>query len=244
MTDPMNLHALADGELASNEAHALRDALKTDSRASAEYDAILNLKDVVAKNALRHTDDEAWKGCLTRLDAIDKSKRVEGFVGRYAWALCGVMFAFILSGRYAMRNVQGDTANAADITRALGGGRPVTALDQAKAREYESLLKGVAGGLDRNAVDLLAVEAGAVRDMPAARFKMRDIGGDFTLTRVDGPLNLQDTVPVSSAPGMSAGVADGQNCLVWRTPGHTWLLSGGRSLSQLGELASRLPGAR
>ncbi len=244
MTDPINLHALADGELSSSEAKALHEALKTDARASAEHDAILNLKEMVAKNAVRHMEDEAWKGCLKRLDAIDKSRRVEGFVGRYAWALCGIMFAFILSGRYAMRNVQGDTANTADITQLLRGSRAASPEEQARAREYEALLKGVAGSLDREEVQIRDVLVGKVHDTPAARFLMRDIEGDFVLTRIDDHLNLQDTVPVPSVPGMSAGVADGQNCLVWHTPGHTWILCGSRALSQLGEVASKLAGAR
>ena len=243
MTDPIELHALADGEMDPREANALREALKADPRADAELDAILNLKDVVAKNSLRHSDDEVWKGCLRRLDALDKSSRVEGFVGRYAWALCAVMFAFILSGRYAMRNVQGETTRTADITRLLGG-RPASARELAEAKEYERLLKGVASGLDRNEVQIRAINSGFVRDIPAARFDMRDIEGDFRITRIDALLNLQDTVPVSSTPGMSAGVADGENCLVWRTPGHTWLLSGPRSLSDLGVLANRLLVAR
>src|SRR5690349_7885295 len=103
MTDPKQLHALADEELTPAEASVVRESLKHDPQAAAEYSAILNLKDIVRSNALQHSDEEVWKACVRRLDGIDKTRRVEGFVGRYAWALCGAMFLFILSGRAAMR---------------------------------------------------------------------------------------------------------------------------------------------
>lgn len=242
MTEPTQLHAFADGELSTKEANDLREVLRSDPRAAAQVDAILNLKDALAKNSLRHDDEEVWKGCLRRLDEIDKTRRVEGFVSRYAWALCGILFVFILSGRFAMRNVQGETSRIADVTR-LFGARPATPQDQAQAKMYEQLLKGVSRGLDAHRVDVSPPQTGFVHDIPAARFLMRDVEGDMILTRVDGLLNLPETSPTST-PGIEAGVAGGANCLVWRLGGRTWVLTGSRPLESLHQVASELLGRR
>lgn len=244
MTDPKQLHALADEELTPSEANALREALKADPRAAAEVDAILNLKDVLSKNAVRYADEEAWKGCLRRLDAIDKSRRVEGFVGRYAWALCGIMFVFIVSGRYAMRNVQGDTARTADLARIFGGGSRPSAETQAQARMYADLTREIKGSLDTKELTVFPPMFGRVHDLPAARYPMRDREGDLVLVQVDGNLNMQDTAPLPANPQMEAGVSDGSNCVVWHKDGQTLLLLGDRSLEDLTDVANRLPGAR
>ncbi len=240
MTEPTQLHALADGELAPQEANALRETLKSDPCAAAEVDAILNLKDLLAKNAVVHSDDEAWKGCLRRLDAIDKTRRVEGFVGRYAWAICGAMFLFILSGRVAMRNVQGDTARISDLLPFGRSTRPAGEQARLQARVYREILGRVRNGLDAKAIEVGMPVAGRVHDRPALRIPMRDGEGDLVLTRVQGLLNLQDTTPMPTNPEMAMGVVGGENCLVWRAGDETWVLNGARSLNSLGDVAARI----
>ena len=243
MTEPMQLHAYADGELTTAEANALRESLKRDPQGTAEVDAILNLKEFLSKNAPVHREDEAWKGCLRRLDAIDKTRRVEGFVGRYAWALCGVLFLFIVSGRSAMRNVQGDTARTADLARIIGSSQPTPHWQQEQSRMYEDLLGQVGHNLDPTAIEAGIPTYGLVRDMAAVRVPLRDRRGDFAITRIAGTLNLQDTAPTTGNPEFSIGVANGENCLVWHSHGYTYVLSGSRSLSALSEVAARLFGA-
>ncbi len=239
MTDPMKLHALADGELDPKEAIALREALKAEPRATAEVDAILNLKDVLANQSVRHMDADVWSGCVQRLNAIDKTRRVEGFVGRYAWAMCGVLFLFILSGRVAMRNVQGDTVRTADIIRFSGeSGSPDA---QKMAKIWADMLKGATTGLDRTKVEMHGMAtAGLYNGMRAERVPLRDGDGDLVLLHVEGELNLPDTAPMATHPDLAATVADGANCVVWRTAGATWLLSGNRSFESLAEVATRI----
>ena len=240
MTETTQLHAYADGEMPPAEANALRETLKSDPQAAAEVDAVLNLKDFLARHATRQPEEEAWKTCVRRLDSIDKTRRVEGFVGRYAWAICGALFLFIVSGRAAMRNVEGDTALTADVTRIFRPARPATDWQRDQSKLYGEILGDVGRSLDPKGVDIGEAVYGQVHDLPAVRVPMRDRGGDFILTKIKGLMNLQDTAPTSANPRMSYGVADGENCLVWHTNGTTWVLSGHRSLSDLVELSGRL----
>ena len=242
MTEPTQLHAYADNELTPQEANALRESLRHDPSASAEVDAVLNLKDFLAKNCARHENDEAWRSCVRRLDEIDKAKRVEGFVGRYAWALCAALFLFILSGRAAMRNVQGDSARTADLASFGRSVAPVTEANRAQSRFYEEILGQVGRNLDPNAIEIGQPMRGMVHDLQAACIPMRDRKGDLILLRIGGLLNIQDTVPAS--PSLSAGVVDGENCVVWHVDGETWVLRGMRSVESLGEVAARLAPAK
>lgn len=245
MTDPKQLHALADEELNPTEANALRETLKRDPQSAAEYNAILNLKDVVRNNCLSHSDEEAWKSCVRRLDAIDKSRRVEGFVGRYAWALCGTMFLFILSGRYAMRNVEGDAARTADLARVFGGSaRPLDSRKQAEAKMYSSIVQAVRSTLNGSEIEVGNGKVGSVRDLPAARYPMRDGIGDLTLTQIQGTLILEDTAPLPGHPAMEASVSDRMSSVIWHKNDQTWILSGDRSLDQLSGIAEQLADAR
>ena len=244
MTEPTQLHALADGELDAREAQALRDALRDDPRAAAEVDAILNLKDLVAKHAAVLAEPEVWKACVARLDAVDKTRRVEGFVGRYAWALCGALFLFILSGRVAMRNAQGDSGRVRDVASIFGPGRAASPRSRLQNEADQALLRQVRQSLDPREIQVGVPLRGLVMGRPALRVPMRDRRGDLALTRIEGTLNLEDTSPTTLDPALSVGVMGGQSCLVWHAGGGTLVLSGDRSADALREVAGRITGPR
>lgn len=242
MTEPTRLHALADGELDAREANALRESLKADPRAAAEVDAVLNLKEFLAKNSVRHTDEEAWKACVRRLDAIDRNRKAEHFVGRYAWAMCGVMFLMILSGRVAMRNVRGDTAPAAKANFFPTTSRS-TDLSRRNARLYDAILGQAGRNLDPKEIQIFTPLTGNVNGIPAQRVPMRDREGDLVLTHVAGLMEFQDTEPLPTNSDLSFGIVEGVNGLVWHRNGETWVLSGNRPVEGLDQVAARL-GAR
>ena len=240
MNEPTQLHALADGELAPLEAQNLREALKTDPRGAAEVDAVLNLKEFLAKNSPRHADEEVWRACVRRLDAIDRSRKAEGFVSRYAWALCGIMFVLIVTGRFATRTGHGDSARSADLARFLGAPAPVTERNRMDSRLYEAILGQVGHNLDPNEIEVGMPVRRVVDGMLIQRVPMRDRSGDLILTRVNRLLELQDTEPLPNSADVAFGLMDGANGLVWHHAGETWVLSGDRSVDSLDEVASRL----
>ena len=238
MRETTELHALADGEMDPQEAYALREALKADPRAAAEVDAALNLKEFLAKNSSRHADEEVWKACVRRLDAIDRSRKAEHFVGRYAWAMCGVMLVMILSGRIAMRNVRGDTAPV-NQSRFFPSPSRTTPASNRNARLYDEILNQVGRNLDPKEIQHGEPFAGVVNGFPAERVFMRDREGDLFLTRVGGLMEYPNTEPLPSNPDLAFGIVEGANALVWHRPGETWVLSGNRSVDGLDEVAAR-----
>ena len=114
MTEPTQLHALADGELDTPGGPALSGtpSRPIPKRCRRTEFAILNLKE-----ASRHPErlsptpiDEVMEGLRRAASMI--STRLAAWRASSAATpgrLCGALFLFILSGRVAMRNVQGDS---------------------------------------------------------------------------------------------------------------------------------------
>ncbi len=95
MIDPLALHALADGEISMSEALRLTRDVEAEADVVAELRAI-EFRKLLMKEKVEERSDQAWRRC--RAADIDKARRVEGFVGRYAWALCSVFFLVIFTG--------------------------------------------------------------------------------------------------------------------------------------------------
>src|SRR5438045_8964116 len=64
--------------------------------------------------------------CCKRLDEIDRTKRVEGFVGRYAWAICSIFICLIFGAAWLNR-MGGGGLNASDVAKAASTLAPISA---------------------------------------------------------------------------------------------------------------------
>ncbi|MBI3721272.1 MAG: hypothetical protein HY248_01860, partial [Fimbriimonas ginsengisoli] len=104
MIDPLKIHALADAELSKEDAEALAHEIAKCRRSTLELETIQGLKLIVNKHCQPVACDDTWCKCRKRLDEIDRAQRVEGFVGRYAWGLCGTFLLAIVVGGLATRN--------------------------------------------------------------------------------------------------------------------------------------------
>jgi hypothetical protein len=246
MINPLDLHALADGELEKGEAAQLRQALKNDSEAKAEFEAILNFKDVLKEKPLTYQSEETWRACVKRFNQIDRTKKVESFVGRYAWAMCGVVFALIVGGRYMVKDVRGESARTADLERLLPGRGAQTAEDPAIEQQFKEILSRAATVTDPNPVKGLQVTTGQFQGIPAGRFRLRDAEGTMVLFVIHGDVNFEDVEPDPTHPDMQTGLLTspaapyGMNCAIWHSNGFTMALGGDRSSEELEAVAGRI----
>lgn len=243
--DPIDIHALADGEMDRATAADLRERIKADPSAQAEHDAILNLKDLIKIHSLKYECDETWKICVGRLNELDRAKKVQGYVGKYAWALCGVLFVLILGGRYAVKDVRGDSARATDLARIFVGGQssqtPMSPDEQRYVHQILSRAKGAITNLR-----MLHGSSGMMDDVPVNCYRLQDNSGLLSLYDISANVNFEDTDKIPTMPNLSAGViasADSTkhiNCVVWSNEGHTLVLSGPRSVEALESVATEL----
>src|SRR5688572_10010513 len=111
MSDWLEIHGFADEQMSDAEKASARQRVASDPACARELQAIQAVKDVLQTRRDAITSDETWANCQRRLDELDKAHRIEGFVGRYAWGLCGLFLALIIGVGVLNRN--GETMAAA-----------------------------------------------------------------------------------------------------------------------------------
>ena len=245
--DPIDIHALADGELDRNAAANLRERIKTDPAAQAEYNAVLNLKDLIRTGSVKYECDDTWRVCIGRLNELDSAKRVQGYVGKYAWSLSAVLFALILGGRYAVKDVRVDSARATDLARIFVGGQSnATPMDPNEQRYARLILKRAKQNLTK--LRITEGSRGMMDGVPIDRYMLQDNAGKLALYDISQNVNFEDTASIPTMPDLSAGVIASTdssqhiNCVVWHEvqDGHTWVLAGPRAVEALESVADEV----
>lgn len=181
-------HALADGELSGEEVKAAERRLASSQAVRAEYETVTALKTILREKAESHPGYDAWTACRERISAIDRAKRTEGFVGRYAWAMCLVLFLTIVgagalnrTGRNALRasEMAGDSTSLSQV--------PITSAD---ASGVTGLLSRFFGRspikLEEAPLRVKAMMRGQIDGREAARLAIEDGRGQLSLTIVAG----------------------------------------------------------
>jgi hypothetical protein len=114
------LHAYCDGELSPAERAQIEATLKQDAQAVVELQAIRHTKELISSNVRPMNDEALWRQCVGRLDEIDKTKKVEGFVSRYAWGLCAV-FLFVILGGGVLHKMNPNSVRAGQVASYVSG---------------------------------------------------------------------------------------------------------------------------
>src|SRR5687767_4015076 len=122
MSDWLDIHAHADDQLSDEEKARVNSRLQGCDKSRAELAAIHAVKGALEARRDTVTCDETWQRCQRRLDELDKTARIESFVGRYAWALCGLFLALILG--VGMLNRTSGSFGADDVPRIAAGLTP------------------------------------------------------------------------------------------------------------------------
>jgi anti-sigma factor RsiW len=242
MIDPLELHAYADGELDRETEDRVRRQLQSDPSSSAEVASVQALKGALGR--LQPVECKAeWRACVARLDELDKVKRTEGFVSRYAWALCGVIFLFILAGGITTRLAPSTSMASSDLARAvasLGASSKPTSQQPAEVRQWLDRLVGRASDLiSPDGLVVLGANSGEVDGYRVAQIELRDREGDMALVVLNANMSLGD-MPTTTDPQFRAGQLQGVNCLAWNDGGYTLVLAANRPYDKLAEAAKNI----
>lgn len=243
MIDPLELHAYADGQLEATDRARVSRQLETDPASKAQLDSILSLKQFVSTNCQAVECKDEWKKCLGRLNELDKAKRTESFVGKYAWALCGVFFVAILMGGVMSRNNPNSGRESADLARLAASfspaGAPVSKEPVAMRRWLDSLVGQAAASVSPERLDIVSASTGELDGSRAAKLVLRDSGGDMALVMVNSNLNL-DELPMGGEQPYHVGQLQGSNCIAWHDRENTLVLVGNRPYDELIPVANKL----
>lgn len=234
-----DIHGLADGELDPEAKARVLQTLSKDGRAHVEYQWVLLIKEMLSKRCAPSSDSECWRRSMAQLDEIDRTRRTERFVGRYAWGFCGVLFAIIVAGGLLNRASGGKDLSSAHVASLFNlTPQPIAASQPSQARVLLHDALGQAPVADREEqFALISVATGEIDGMRAARLILRDSQGPFSLFIVKDAGNI-DGMEGRQEGFYSHGVINHYRCVSWHDDGYALLLLSDRPDSELEALAA------
>lgn len=238
--DPTDLHAYVDGELTSEQSASVDQLVRDSRECSREVDAIRNLKSFVAAKAEPADAQKAWKACVKRLDEIDKTKRAEFVVGRFAPFLCAGLFAFILIvGRVTHPSDRGNLSGP-DFAKMIGGLSPSRPPKSADTDRWlrERIRESMTSTPDH--LSPRRVRTGHIDGFPVTDFSARDQYGNLEIYVIGQPVVLQGTQPMDGHPDLMIGAFNGINCIVRLEGSKTILILADRSPDDLAQVAAEV----
>lgn len=228
MTDNLELHALADGELSPEDAARVEARIANCAESMAEYKAILAMRDAGAKLKETVTCDATWSSCRSRLDAIDKARKVEGFVGRYAWGLAAT-FLFLILGAGQLNHSGDNPLRTSDVARVLSGLGPT--LDSPRAAPPQQMgkwLKDVVGYRPSTIqFERMKVSAAIECDINGRRgalMRLHDETGVLELIVIPGTDRIEDAPEGAAGEDVSPGYIGRMPCVSWFDQGFAFFL--------------------
>jgi anti-sigma factor RsiW len=233
---------VVDGELPPQEHAAALESINADPGAALLHAEYRRLKSAVGSLPAVEVPSAAWKSCTRRLDELDRNRKAERFVTRYAWAMSASVF-FLILGAGAWNRFTGQHLGASDVTHMASMLSPFERADKPNTTDVGKWLQDRVGRpvpLNTSAVlRLLSAEYGQAGDIPMARLVYADPQGAVTLYiwRGGDPIEDLDPLPGSS---LNSGRVLNQNCVAWIQDGVHFVLVGQREVSDLARTADGL----
>lgn len=240
MSDYSQIHALADNELTAAERAEAEARLQVCDKSRAEYETVKALKGVLQSKCEPVKCDETWAKCQDRLKELDRTKRVERVVGRYAWAMCAFFVVAIFSAGMVNRMMPKNVA-ASEVARMSAGFAPITAPQpNAANEERRKWVDGIFGKpmpVRTDALRLVGGARGTVNGVDTVRIDFVDQRGPIALFVIPSAA-ISDLQVDEEGYGLVS--VHEQNGLAWRDGEVTFLVLGNRSPELLRGAASQL----
>ncbi|MHB8636019.1 MAG: hypothetical protein ACYC96_06055 [Fimbriimonadaceae bacterium] len=238
--DPTIVHAVVDGELTPHEHAAALEAINADAGASLLHAEYRRLKAAVAALPEVEVPANAWRSCKRRLDELDRNRKAERFVTRYAWGLSASIF-FLILGAGSWNRLTGQHLGASDVTHMAS---MFGSFDRAAKPNTANVGKWLQDrvGVTLNTASVrqpLSAEFGQAGETPMARLVLADAQGRMALYIWRGNDPIEGFVPVNGGP-LNAGRVLNQNCVVWVQGGCHLVLVGPRDIDDLARVATAL----
>lgn len=236
-------HGLADNALTDAQQAEAIAMLKQDSTAHAEYEWAVVLKDQLRSKCVQPKSEECWGRVTAQLDAIDRTKKAERFVGRYSWGLACVFVIAIVSAAVFNRVNGGEEVSTRAIAGLVNGMAPITRPASAPEAQRELQNRMGAVPVEVDQLEVVGYNYGKMMGRDAATFALMDRTGALELMMIDGKITV-DSMDSNRSGIYSHGYINNAPCLVWNEDGFGFILSGRRSSLELIDAADQLRGQR
>lgn len=235
MIDPLELHALADGELSPEREKEVLAQLANEPRSAEELQSIQAMKSMLQSNMEKPECDALWERCQSRLEEIDRSKRVESFIGRYAWGICGVFFLAIVVGG-VMNRVSPKSVRANDVAGFVAGLTPIPVSPSQSQQDLEPMIKQAIGDAFKAKPARMHVVSISRNDIPGQRAGSVQLADDFGIVTIMAMPDVQKVEGVweyEDDNRFRCSKVDGMNALFWNERGIICMVVGQRSYDEL-----------
>ncbi len=239
MSDLLKIHALADGQLEGSDREAAQKQLNECPHSKAEFEAVVALKGALKSHVQGVDCEETWAKCRGRLDELDRSQRVESFVGRYAWGICGAFLVFIAGAAVLNRLNPNSTLKLHEVSSAT---RNLSSASINPGSIGSWLLKELGGKApvrleDQGPIQVVAQRAGIDPEgRRVVQLQMQDGKGPLVLVLVTNT----DAIEGEGSGSTTHGQIDNANCITWVDGRVACLLIGQRSHEELEAISERL----
>ncbi len=228
MSDWLEIHALADGELGADEKAAAEARLKTCEKSRAEYESVQLVKSVLHSKIESETCSRTWSKCQGRIRELEQRHRVERFVTRNAWGLCGGIFC-LLVGVAWMNRQGGNEMHTGDVARMVAGVGPASREVRNAPESLQELIPANRRTPTRVKFGSLRVYGsgqGMYRGNPYAVFGVTDQGQYLDLIVLDGVVHVAGLEPLAENPKYTWGKLGQRSCVSWNDEDYTLILLG------------------
>lgn len=234
MSDWLDIHAYADGQLDGDEKRSVEERLKTCEKSQAELRAVQGLKAVVQEKCPSMHCQETWERSRKRLDEIDRTKRAEFFVGKYAWGICAIFFVVIFSAAMFNRTMGGGLRTGDVLASSLSSvGSPRSQAPSEQQKWLQGFLPEQRLSMPENNIRVLGGAVGQMDGKKIVRLNLEDGKGELALFIVSQVNHVDDMQQLQGHSMYSAGRVNNRNCLTWNDGGWAYLMIGERSIDEL-----------
>lgn len=237
MTENPDIHQLADNELCAEGRRTVLEQMEQSPALKAEYQAVLQLRETLQKNCGGVHCPDTWRAAVGRLDGIDRAKRAESFVGKWQYAMCGVLLTAIVGFGLVTRQANaGRTVNVAEVPAMVSSLSPLAGSGVSRAATEKPQIGPITIPLDE--MQVLGLSDGTANGKPFSRADLRDRLGGFTLLAFPDCSGLAGME--QNMNGYSTGTLMGVPCVGWTKDGYAFLVAGNRDTLLLQSVADKL----
>jgi len=234
MIDRLDIHAFADRELSPDELDLLEKEIAASPEAARELEVIRSLKSCLMAKMPTPEMGGLWKDCRNRLDELDKVKKTEFIVGKYAWALSALLFAVILAGGL-YNHFTGGSVSVGRLASDISGMTRVPPSGQPQ------MLRQFMGDQRTLHIDPGHVVSVAYADRPEGRiwqFTLQDQSGLYDVVTIPNVTRVEGAQPIDD--NLYSGQLNGHNCVIRPDSGFIVLVIADRDTRGLRDLTQSL----
>lgn len=237
MSEIQDIHALADGEL-SGEAKARVELLVAESEgARSEYMSVLKLKSTLSDKLPTPDCSSAWQKCVERIRELHRTDRAERLVGKYSYAIAGLLMIAIVSAAYLNRVGTVAAMDADGIARTINA----NAADGLSFPPLDRAVEWVKGRLGASVpqedveakfLQLKGVDTVLIEGRRVGRFLYTDGSTLYWLLVMPGVCEVYgDEIP--GHPGKFFGQIGSRNAVSWCDGNNAYTLAAEKSRDEL-----------